>query len=90
VAHWFGYGTYASVGWALSIDVLPALEKAGRDLGVWNASSTLPPLLAPLLGGVMINTVAGAGHLLLGYQLVFAAATLCFLLAATGMLFVKK
>lgn len=85
-----GYGAYTSVGWALSIDVLPSLEKAGKDLGVWNASTTLPTILAPLLGSVIINAVAGTGHILLGYQLVFGAAALFFMLAAIGMLFVKK
>ena len=85
-----GYGAYSSVGWALSIDVLPSLEKAGKDLGVWNASTTLPTILAPLLGSVIINAVAGTGHILLGYQLVFGAAALFFMLAAIGMLFVKK
>ena len=85
-----GYGAYSSVGWALSIDVLPSVEKTGKDLGVWNASTTLPAILAPLLGSVIINAVAGTGHILLGYQLVFGAAALFFVLAAIGMLFVKK
>jgi len=85
-----GYGAYTSVGWALSIDVLPSLEKAGKHLGVWNASTTLPTILAPLLGSVIISAVAGNGHQLLGYQLVFGAAALFFMLAAIGMLFVKK
>jgi MFS family permease len=85
-----GYGAYTSVGWALSIDVLPSLEKVGKDLGVWNASTTLPTILAPLLGSVIISAVAGNGHQLLGYQLVFGAAALFFVLAAIGMLFVKK
>ncbi len=85
-----GYGAYTSVGWALSIDVLPSLEKAGKDLGVWNASTTLPTILAPLLGSVIISAVAGNGHQLLGYQLVFGVAALFFILAAIGMLFVKK
>jgi len=84
-----GYGAYTSVSWALSIDVLPSLANAGKDLGVWNASTTLPTLLAPLLGSVIINSAAGAGQTAMGHRLVFAAA-LCFLLAAAGMLFVKK
>lgn len=85
-----GYGAYSSVGWALSIDVLPSLERVGKDLGVWNASTTLPTIAAPLLGSVIINAVAGSGSIGLGYQLVFGAAALFFLLAAIGMLFVKK
>jgi MFS family permease len=85
-----GYGAYTSVDWALSIDVLPSLEKAGKDLGVWNASTTLPAIAAPLLGSVMINIAAGAGQTALGYQLVFGTAALFFLLAAIGVSFVRK
>jgi MFS family permease len=85
-----GYGAYTSVNWALSIDVLPSLEKAGKDLGVWNASTTLPTIMAPLLGSVIINVAAGAGQVALGYRMVFGAAALFFFLAAAGMLFVKK
>src|SRR6266516_5121316 len=85
-----GYGAYTSVNWALSIDVLPSLDKAGKDLGVWNASTTLPTIMAPLLGSVIINIAAGAGQMALGYRLVFGAAALSFLLAAVGVLSVKK
>jgi MFS family permease len=85
-----GYGAYTSVNWALSIDVLPSLERAGKDLGVWNASTTLPTIMAPLLGSVIINAAAGAGQTALGYRLVFGAAALFFLLAAVGVMFVKK
>jgi len=85
-----GYGAYTSVNWALSIDVLTSLEKAGKDLGVWNASTTLPTIIAPLLGGVIINVAAGAGQTALGYRLVFGVAGLFFLLAAVGVMFVKK
>lgn len=85
-----GYGAYTSVNWALAIDVLPSLEKAGKDLGVWNASTTLPTIMAPLLGSVMINAATGFGQTALGYRLVFGVAALFFLLAAVGVLFVKK
>jgi len=85
-----GYGAYTSVNWALSIDVLPSLEKAGKDLGVWNASTTLPTIMAPLLGSVIINVAAEAGQTALGYRMVFGAAALFFFLASAGMLFVKK
>jgi MFS family permease len=85
-----GHGAYTSVGWALSIDVLPSLEKVGKDLGIWNASTTLPAVMAPLLGSVIINAAAGAGQIVLGYQLVFGTAALFFLLAAVGVLFVRK
>jgi MFS family permease len=85
-----GYGAYSSVDWALSIDVLPCMEKAGKDLGVWNASGTLPAIAAPILGSVIINMAAGAGQTVVGYQLVFGTAAFFFLLAAVGILFVRK
>lgn len=85
-----GYGAYTSVDWALSIDVLPCLEAAGKDLGVWNASSTLPAVIAPVLGSLVINLAAGAGQTVIGYQSVFGMAALFFLLAAFGVLFVRK
>ncbi len=85
-----GYGAYTSVNWALSIDVLPSLEKAGKDLGIWTASTTLPTIIAPLMGSLIINIAAGAGETALGYQAVFGAAALFFFLAALGMLFVNK
>ena len=85
-----GYGAYSSVDWALSIDVLPCMEKAGKDLGVWNASGTLPAIAAPILGSVIINMAAGAGQTVIGYQLVFGTAAFFFFLAAVGILFVRK
>jgi len=85
-----GYGAYSSVDWALSIDVLPNMEKAGKDLGVWSASGTLPGVAAPIIGSMIISIAAGSGNTGLGYQLVFGAATLFFVLAAVGILFVKK
>jgi MFS family permease len=85
-----GHGTYTSVDWALSIDVLPSLEKAGKDLGVWNASTTLPAILAPVLGSEILNAAAGSGQTMLGYQLVFGMAALFFFIAAIGILFVRK
>jgi hypothetical protein len=38
----------------------------------------------------MINAAAGGGQTVLGYQLVFGVAALSFLLAAIGVLFVRK
>jgi len=85
-----GYGAYTSVDWALSIDVLPSLENASKDLGLWNASSTLPALMAPLLGSLIINVAAQSGSVVLGYRLVFGAAAFFLLLAAIGVLFVRE
>ncbi|HZR40724.1 MAG TPA: MFS transporter [Ktedonobacteraceae bacterium] len=84
-----GYGAYMSVDWALSIDALPSKETAGKDLGLWNASSTLPTVIAPLLGSAII-LLEPYGSTALGYRLVFASATFFLLLAAIGVLFVRE
>ncbi len=85
-----GYGAYTSVDWALSIDALPSLEEAGKDMGIWNASATLPVVIAPLLGSAIIGIAQGYGQEILGYRLVFAAATLFLLIAAVFVLFVRE
>jgi len=85
-----GQGAYMSVDWALSIDALPSLDQAGKDLGLWNASTTLPAIIAPLLGSLIINITARYGQAVLGYRLVFSVATLFLVIAAVGIRFVRE
>ncbi|MEO8973201.1 MAG: hypothetical protein ABI406_16575 [Ktedonobacteraceae bacterium] len=85
-----GYGAYTSVDWALTIDTLPSLEKASKDLGLWNASSTLPAMIAPLIGSLIINITAGFGNVSSGYRLIFGAAAFFLLLASVSVLFVRE
>ena len=84
-----GYGMYYAVDWALACDVLPDCEgSAGKDMGLWHTSFTLPQALAPaVLAGVLYyfnqsgHTVIGltTGHNL-GFRLVFGGAALWFIL----------
>jgi len=85
-----GQGAYMSVDWALSIDSLPSLEAVGKDLGLWNASTTLPAIIAPLLGSFIINITDKYGQAVLGYRMVFSAATVFLVIAAVGILFVRE
>jgi MFS family permease len=89
IVYGVGYGMYYAVDWALACDVLPDSEHAaGKDMGLWHVSFTLPQALAPaVLAGVLYyfnhagHTVFGVatGHNL-GFRLVFGGAALWFIL----------
>ena len=89
ILYGIGYGMYYAVDWALACDVLPDSEgSAGKDMGLWHTSFTLPQALAPaVLAGVLYyfnhagHTVIGitTGHNL-GFRLVFGGAALWFIL----------
>jgi MFS family permease len=85
-----GYGAYSSVDWALSIDALPSIQQTGKDLGLWNASTTIPAVIAPLLGSLIINIASNFGQIELGYRVIFAVATFFLVVAAFCVLFVRE
>lgn len=75
-----GYGAYQSVDWALVADVLPSRQNYARDMGVWNISLAIPQIVAPVLGGPLIDSFARSGHTVQGYQILFLMAiTYCVL-----------
>lgn len=93
-----GYGAYISVDWALGTEVLPTKEDAGKDMGVWHVSMTLPQQLAPYFAGAILQHYAtggpieaGQGHAnRTGYGWVFAIASVCFVLGGILLRKVKS
>jgi len=85
-----GYGAYWSVDWALAVDSLPSIRAAGRDLGLWSLASTLPGMAAPALGSLIIGSGAALGRTEAGYQGVFIAAAVFFLLGAAAVLGIRE
>jgi MFS family permease len=85
-----GYGAYTSVDWALAVDALPAAGAAGKDMGLWNIASTLPAILAPLLGSLIIASSDFMGETALGYRIVFGVAAIFLMLGAAFVLKVQE
>ncbi|MFL5626913.1 MAG: MFS transporter, partial [Ktedonobacteraceae bacterium] len=71
-----GYGAYVSVDWALVADVLPSHRTYARDMGVWNISLSVPQVIAPVIGGPLIDSFTRSGNPILGFQLLFAMSIL--------------
>jgi MFS family permease len=85
-----GYGAYMSVDVALAVDTLPSRHAAGRDLGIWSMASTLPAVIAPVLGSAVIVLASDIGQMAVGYRGVFALATVCLVLGAALVLKVRE
>ena len=82
-----GYGAYTSVDWALAVDVLPSASTVGKDMGIWTIATTLPAILAPVIGGVAISLASVFRATSAGYRAVFALAA-AFLVA--GAVFILR
>ncbi len=85
-----GYGAYQSVDWALVADVLPSREHFARDMGIWNISLSISQILAPVLGGPLIDYFKQHGHPVLGYKLLFIMAIIYCIIGTVTVRFIKK
>lgn len=57
-----GYGAYTSVDWALTTDVLPPTDEAGKYMGIWSAVGILPQVVGLLIGGVVLQLLKSIPH----------------------------
>ncbi|HKB47596.1 MAG TPA: MFS transporter, partial [Ktedonobacterales bacterium] len=85
-----GYGAYTSGDWALAVDALPSASNVGKDMGIWSVATTLPAVVAPLLGSLVLALASRFGAISIGYRLVFALAAIFLLLGAICVRFVRE
>jgi len=78
------YGAYFTADWALALALLPKGDAAAKYMGIWGIAGAFPQVLAPGIGGVLLDTFNRLGHNW-GYPVVFATVVV-YLLAGTIML----
>lgn len=81
-----GYGAYTSVDWALTTDVLPPTDEAGKFLGIWSAMGILPQVIGITIGGVILQLLRGLPNHF-GYTTLFIVTILYF---GLGTLVIKQ
>jgi len=80
----FCYGAYFTADWALALALLPKGDAAAKYMGIWGIAGTFPQVLAPGIGGVLLDTFNRMGQNW-GYPVVFATVVV-YLVAGTVML----
>jgi MFS family permease len=84
-----GYGAYQSVDWALVAEVLPSGRTFARDMGVWNIALSLPQVIAPVLGGPIIDAFNRAGRPVQGFQVLFTMAIIYCVIGTVTVRFIR-
>jgi len=84
-----GYGIYTAVDWALAIDCLPPNSDVAKDLGIWQLSILLPQLIAPVIGGGILNTVRDRYTVNTGYFVFFLVSSLWYAAAFVCTYFLR-
>jgi MFS family permease len=89
IVYGLGFGAYTAVDWALACDVLPDRKgAAGKDMGLWHASLTVPTVVGPALLALLLYYLEQPGHSLvgiptgghLGFRVGFGIAALVYVL----------
>jgi MFS family permease len=74
-----GYGAYSSVDWALTCDVLPPTDEAGKFLGIWSAMGIIPQIIGITIGAIILQLLRDLPNHL-GYTALFMVTILYFIL----------
>jgi MFS family permease len=78
-----GFGVYVAVDLALAVDVLPDIDNAAKDLGVFNIAGALPFSVAPAIAPAVLSIGGGS------YGVLYAVAGVCAIIGAAAILPVK-
>ncbi len=85
-----GWGAYYSVDWALACNLLPR-SHAGALMAIWNIGASAPQVLAPIIGGQLVDArVLSAHDPGAGYRVLFALVAAYLLLGALALAFVRE
>lgn len=86
VGAFFGvcYGAYFTADWALALALLPKGDAAAKYMGIWGIAGTFTQVLAPGIGGVLLDTFNRMGQNW-GYPVVFTTVV-AYLIIGTIML----
>jgi MFS family permease len=76
------FGSYIAVDQALMVDALPSTGSHARDLGILNAATTLPGVIAPAFAGTIVTNA--------GYPALFISIGVTGVLGALAMLGVRR
>lgn len=84
----FAFGAFCTADWVLALDLLPEEEKAAKNLGIWNYAGVGPQVVAPAIGGILLDKFNLIRYNL-GYQAIFIAVII-YLIAGTLILIKVK
>jgi MFS family permease len=83
-----GFGAYTSVDMALTTEVLPPTDEAGKFMGIWSTMGVLASVFGITVGGVILQLLhALPTHL--NYTGLFGVTTICFALGTVVIRQVK-
>jgi MFS family permease len=80
-----GFWIFYSLGLAMISQILPSASDRGKDLGVINVASTLPQIVMPPVGALIVNSLGSANPL--GYKILFVVGALS---AMVGILLMRS
>ena len=83
-----GFWIFYSLGLAMITQMLPSASDRGKDLGVINMAATLPQIILPPVGAVVVNALGAANPL--SYKMLFVAGAVAAALALWMMRAIRE